>query len=130
MKKILFVACALMIGSFAAQAQEDSDITGVTTTKKVVKAETAPVVKTVETPAPGTDAADGQDTKAPKGIDKILEERKERAAAIRAAKKEENKKRITNKPTGVTKSKAKVVTKEMLEAEKIEKQKKATKKDN
>jgi len=130
MKKIVFVACALLIGSFAAQAQEDSDMVGTTTTKKVVQKETAPVVKTTDAPDPGSDAVIGKDTKAPQGMDKILEERKERAAAIRAAKKEENQKRLANKKTGVTKSKAKVVTKEMLEAEKIEKQKKATKKDN
>ncbi len=129
MKKLAILAFALLIGSFAVQAQEKSDVIAAQSGKKVVQKETAPVKKTTEAPA-SSDETNGQDTKAPAGMDKILREREERAAAIRASKKKENQNRATNSSTGVKKSQARVVTKEMLEAEKIEKQKKATKKDN
>lgn len=128
MKKILFITCVLLSGSFVAQAQEDSDVVGTTTTttktKVIVKKETAPVVITADEMNSEGDASTNTDMK------KILAERENRARAIRAAKKAENKAYAEKAKTGVTTSKAKVVTKEMLEAEKIEKQKKATKKDN
>ncbi len=130
MKKLAILAFALLMGSFAVQAQEKSDVLAAQGEKKVVQKEMAPVKKTTDAPRAGSDETNGQDTKAPAGMDKILREREERAAAIRASKKRENQNRATNSSTGIKKSKPKVVTKEMLEAEKIEKQKKATKKDN
>ncbi len=133
MKKLAILACALLIGGLTAQAQEKSDVIAAQSGKKVVQNETALVQKTTEAAPATSDETNGQDTKAPAGMDKILREREERAAAIRAAKKKENQNRATNSSTsstGIKKSKPKVVTKEMLEAEKIEKQKKATKKDN
>ena len=121
MKKIVFLACALLIGGFAAQAQEDSETVGATTTKTkvVLKKETKRV--SINTDATNTTANKTRNNE----MTKVLAERKKRAAKIKAEKAAE----MTNK-TGVTTSKARVMTKEMLEAEKEEKRRKATKKDN
>lgn len=132
MKKIVLMACALLIGSFAVQAQEDSDVAGTTTTttKAAVQKE-APAVQDKAPTAKTQDELNPQRADAPQtDIKKVLEDRERRAAKIRAEKKKENQALLVNKKTGTTTSKARVVTKEMLEAEKIEKQKKATQKDN
>jgi len=129
MKKILFITGLLLAGSFVAQAQEDSDVVGTTTTttktKVIVKKETATVVISADEMNTEGDASTNTDD-----MKKILVEREIRARTIRAAKKAENKAYAEKAKTGVTTSKAKVVTKEMLEAEKIEKKKKVTKTDN
>jgi len=124
MKKIVFLACTLLIGGFTAQAQEDSETVGATTTqtKVVVKKETSNVrvkADVVNNEANVTRNAE---------MKKVLEERKVKSLKIKAEKVEKEAKLA--KKTGVTTSKARIVTKEMLDAEKAEKKKKATKKDN
>ena len=127
MKKIVFIACALLIGSFTAQAQEDSETVGTSTTqtKVVVKKQTKKVTANTDANSTQSDATRNAD------MTKVLAERKAKSQRIKAAKAAERKKvaEMASK-TGVTTSKARVVTKEMLEAEKAEKKKKATKKDN
>jgi hypothetical protein len=127
MKKIVFLACALLIGGFTAQAQEDSETVGATTTqtKVVVKKETSNV--RVKADVDGNEANVTRNAE----MKKVLEERKVKSLKIKAEKaaKIEKEAKLAKK-TGVTTSEARVVTKEMLEAEKAEKKKKATKKDN
>lgn len=127
MKKIVFLACALLIGGFTAQAQEDSETVGATTTqtKVVVKKETSKArVKADVVNNEGNATRNAE-------MRKVLEERKAKSQKIKATKAAASKKEAEMaQKTGVTTSKARVMTKEMLEAEKAEKKKKATKKDN
>jgi len=124
MKKILFIACALLIGGFTAQAQEDSDMVGTATKKVVVKTtSTAPTTsKSQDELNPNGSSTRNEDMK------KVLAERKAKSDRIKAAKKkaamEEGAK------TMPTTSKARVITKAQLEAEEQEKRKKAGKIDN
>lgn len=127
MKKIVFLACALLIGGFTAQAQQDNEmvVSGTTKNNVVVKKETSNVrvkADVVNNEANVTRNAE---------MKKVLEERKIKSQKIKATKAAERKKEAElAEKTGVTTSKARVMTKEMLKAEKAEKKKKATKKDN
>ena len=127
MKKLVFIACALLIGGFTAQAQEDSETVGTTTTqtKVVTKKKMSPVrVK--------ADVANAQNnTTRNAEMTKVLEERKAKSERIKATKAAE-KKMVAEKAqkTGVTTSKARVLTEAERKAEEAEKKKKATNKDN
>ena len=122
MKKILFIACALLIGGFTAQAQEDSDMVGTTTKKVVAKAtSTAPTAsKTQDELNPNASSTRNGDMK------KVLAERKAKSDRIKAAKK----KTEESTKTAPTTSKARVISKAQLEAEEQAKRKKAGKIDN
>jgi hypothetical protein len=130
MKKILFLACALLIGGFTAQAQEDSETVGFTTpvnttTKVKVKKETKKVVQNAD--VTNTDGNTSRNA----DMSKVLEQRKAKSEKIKATKAEERRIAADKaRKTGVTTSKARVLTEAERKAEEAEKKKKATKKDN
>ena len=130
MKKILFLACALLIGGFTAQAQEDSETVGFTTTVKTtaktkVQKETKKVVQNADV----TDT-EGSTTRNA-DMSNVLEQRKIKSEKIKATKAEERRRAADKaRKTGVTTSKARVLTEAERRAEEAEKKKKATNKDN
>ncbi|MEL6810796.1 MAG: hypothetical protein AAFP76_05630 [Bacteroidota bacterium] len=127
MKRILLVACALLIGSYTAQAQDDREVAAQNGNKKVVVQKDAPVVEKMNTEKSADEMGVNQSNEASEETKKLLKEREERMAAIRAEKRKEKRANYKGKKTGKKTSKARVLTEEQKKAEMEEKRKKAIK---